>query len=164
MFYKAMSIFVKKHYSNGSAGIFNALMQTAIWFRATLSGIENIFRKIFSSTKENKRHKLILASSEEEYNLLLIRMQNINVEMKIVGRINSEGLKNSVNPAILIEMIRQKNADEILFCEGEISFKEIITAIQHLHLPVSYKFYAAGSHSIIGSNSKDSSGDCIPFN
>ena len=164
MFYKAMSIFVKKHYSSGSAGLFNALMQTAIWFRATLSGIENIFKNIFYSTKKIKQHKLIIASGEEEYNSLVTLLQKATVEMKVVGRINSQSLKNTANAAILIEMIKQKNADEILFCEGEISFKEIISAIQHLRLPVSYKFYSAGSHSIIGSDSKDNSGDCISFN
>ncbi len=37
LFYKAMSIFVQKHYGGSKAGIFNALIQVAIFMRATLS-------------------------------------------------------------------------------------------------------------------------------
>jgi hypothetical protein len=46
MFYKAMSIFVKKHYGGSRAGIFNFLIQSAIWTRAVMSAIGNFIRKI----------------------------------------------------------------------------------------------------------------------
>jgi len=46
MFYKAMSLFVKKHYSGSRAGIFNALIQTGIFLRATLSLIAKFFKII----------------------------------------------------------------------------------------------------------------------
>ncbi len=46
MFYKAMSLFVKKHYSGSRAGIFNALIQTGIFLRATLSLIAKFFKTI----------------------------------------------------------------------------------------------------------------------
>jgi GT2 family glycosyltransferase len=37
MFYTAMSVFVKKHYSGSRAGIFNILIQTGIFLRATVA-------------------------------------------------------------------------------------------------------------------------------
>jgi GT2 family glycosyltransferase len=37
LFYSAMSLFVKKHYSGGRAGVFNFLIQTGIFLRAILS-------------------------------------------------------------------------------------------------------------------------------
>ena len=37
LFYKAMSLFVKKHYGGSKAGIFNLLIQLAIWMRAAIS-------------------------------------------------------------------------------------------------------------------------------
>ncbi len=46
MFYSAMSLFVKKHYSGSRAGIFNALIQTGIFLRAVLSVIGKFIQKI----------------------------------------------------------------------------------------------------------------------
>lgn len=45
MFYSAMSLFVKKHYSGSRAGIFNILIQTGILLRATLSAGANFLQK-----------------------------------------------------------------------------------------------------------------------
>ena len=39
LFYKAMSLFVKKHYGGTQAGLFNASIQFAIWVRAVLSAV-----------------------------------------------------------------------------------------------------------------------------
>ncbi|MEO6255030.1 MAG: glycosyltransferase [Ferruginibacter sp.] len=46
LFYKAMNLFVKKHYSGSKAGIFIFLIQTAIILRATFSAIGNLLKKI----------------------------------------------------------------------------------------------------------------------
>lgn len=46
LFYKAMYLFVKKHYSGSKAGIFIFLIQTAIILRATFSAIGNLLKKI----------------------------------------------------------------------------------------------------------------------
>jgi hypothetical protein len=39
MFYTAMSIFVRKHYGSTRAGLFNALIQVAIWIRASITAL-----------------------------------------------------------------------------------------------------------------------------
>ncbi len=46
MFYRAMSLFVKKHYSGGRAGIFNFLIQTGIFLRAVLTVAGKFLQKI----------------------------------------------------------------------------------------------------------------------
>src|SRR6185369_11480141 len=46
MFYKAMSIFVRKHYGGSRAGIFNALIHAAIWIRAGFTAIGSFIRRI----------------------------------------------------------------------------------------------------------------------
>ena len=46
MFYQAMSLFVRKHYSGSKAGIYNFLIHVAIWFRASLSAIGTFVRRI----------------------------------------------------------------------------------------------------------------------
>ena len=42
VFYQAMDIFAKKHFSSKGAGGFSALLQLAIWFRASLSFVKRI--------------------------------------------------------------------------------------------------------------------------
>jgi GT2 family glycosyltransferase len=42
VFYQAMDIFAKKHFSNANAGGFSLLLQMAIWFRASLSFCKRI--------------------------------------------------------------------------------------------------------------------------
>ena len=46
MFYKAMNIFVQKHYGKTKAGIFNIFIHIAIWIRATFAAISKFLRWI----------------------------------------------------------------------------------------------------------------------
>lgn len=46
MFYKAMSVFVKKHYGGSRAGFFNAFIQLAIWIKAGMTATAQFIRKI----------------------------------------------------------------------------------------------------------------------
>jgi GT2 family glycosyltransferase len=46
VFYGAMIIFAKKHFQGQKATVFIALMQLAVWFRASLTVISGIFKKI----------------------------------------------------------------------------------------------------------------------
>lgn len=46
MFYSAMSLFVKKHYSGSRAGIFNVLIQSGIFLRAVLAVIAKFIQRI----------------------------------------------------------------------------------------------------------------------
>jgi GT2 family glycosyltransferase len=46
VFYGAMMIFAKKHFQGQKATVFIALMQLAVWFRASLTVISGIFKKI----------------------------------------------------------------------------------------------------------------------
>ena len=46
MFYNAMSLFVRKHYSGSRASLFNFLIHIAIWIRALLSATTHFIRRI----------------------------------------------------------------------------------------------------------------------
>jgi GT2 family glycosyltransferase len=46
VFYSAMIIFARKHFSGGKAGIFAFIIHLAIWFRAFISIFKRIFEKI----------------------------------------------------------------------------------------------------------------------
>jgi O-antigen biosynthesis protein len=46
MFYQAMSVFVRKHYGQTRAGLFNAFIQSAIWLRAGVSAAGRFIRRL----------------------------------------------------------------------------------------------------------------------
>lgn len=46
IFYNAMQIFARKHFSANNAKIFNVAIDTAIWFRAALAAFKRIFSRI----------------------------------------------------------------------------------------------------------------------
>jgi O-antigen biosynthesis protein len=47
VFYSAMIIFARKHFSGGKAGIFAFIIHLAIWFRAFISIFKMVFKKIY---------------------------------------------------------------------------------------------------------------------
>src|SRR5678815_4821073 len=50
---------------------------------------------------------------------------------------------------------------ELIFCEGTLSFREIIQSMQEIPKGTTVKIHAWGSHSIVGSQSKDFSGEAL---
>ena len=46
IFYKAMSLFVKKHYGTERVWLFNFFIQIAIWFRAGIAAVGSLFKNI----------------------------------------------------------------------------------------------------------------------
>lgn len=282
MFYNAMSIFVKKHYSGSRAGVFNFLIHIAIWIRAAFSAAGQFIRRIglplidaglillcfwlvkniwsvwvrpetgydqrllwiafpsytlfflitayyaglydrwykrtelissmliamvcllaayallpekfrFSrgillfgsllaffiisilrwvliqtgtlssdSHKEENASTLIVASAKE-YKQVTQLMKKAGFQEKILGRVavdeqdqTAVGYFRNLN-----QLHKAIPFREIIFCEGTQKFSQIIKSTQQLPRNISLKFHAAGSSSIVGSDSKDRSGESL---
>ncbi len=107
--------------------------------------------------------RTLLVSSPEEYENVMQLMKEAGFHERVIGRISveeqdAEGLGywkklNEIRQSVIFS--------EIIFCQGKISFKDIIEAIQQLSKPTTIKFHAAGTYSIVGSNSKDASGETL---
>ena len=168
LFYKAMSLFVKKHYSGGKAGIFIFVLQLAIGFRAALAAVGGFFRNLFNTQKGKPRfdvaYKTLIVSNENTFHRLEELIQQAGMHERVLGRIRiSDNLKNGAlgNIIHLGDLIKQHDAKEIIFTDSELSFKEIIHIIRQHPASVRNKFHATGSGSIVGSDSKDQRGDYI---
>lgn len=284
LFYKAMSFFVKKHYSGSKAGIFIFLIQAAIMIRAFFSAIGNLLKKIglpvldaaiilsvfwvtrlwwgnYIRQEENyspnvlfiafpaftalflitayytglydkgyKRSQLvrsaaiaalvllsvyallpdsvrfsrgilvigilaafalmaairllfikwgyletrnefdekqqtIVVASEKDLEFIMGMLNKAGMPERVLGRVGHDepGDKHTLlgNTDQLPALVKKYPVKEIIYCQNGLSFKETIAIISSMQGFVRNKFHASGSNSIVGSDSKDSSGDYI---
>ncbi len=120
--------------------------------------------KVLNSGKEKKENaNTLIAASTAEYEKIMQLMRDAGLQERILGRVATEendstGIGYWQNMKMLSLSVPFR---EIIFCEGKLSFKDIITAIQQLPRHTRIKFHAANSNSIVGSDSKDSSGEAV---
>lgn len=163
MFYKAMSVFVKKHYGGTRAGLFNFFIQVTIFFRAALSATVYFFSvsKPGRSSLNTKISKVIIAGSQEDFVELSVLFQTWGINKIAVSRFSEEELAEQENEAFinkLAETISAKNANEIIFCEGRLSFKKIISILPYIPKHINIIFFAPKLHSLISSTNKNEAG------
>ncbi|MEO7394108.1 MAG: glycosyltransferase [Chitinophagaceae bacterium] len=119
---------------------------------------------VLNSNKEKEEHlTTVVAASKSEYEQTLSLLKEAGLYQRILGRI---AVTENDNMAIGNWKQTQKLSlfvpfKEIIFCEGVLSFKDIIAVIQDQPAGVITKIYAGGSSSIVGSDSKDSSGESV---
>jgi GT2 family glycosyltransferase len=120
--------------------------------------------RVLASGKEKEEHaNTLIVASQPEYEITVQLMKDAGLHERILGRVavvenDTTGIGywekiKMLSPAILFR--------EVIFCEGTLSFSNIIEGIQQLPRHCSIKFHAAGSRSIVGSDSKDNSGEAV---
>jgi GT2 family glycosyltransferase len=172
MFYKAMSIFVKKHYRSNRARLFGFFIHIAIFIRASLSALHRFIKWFgfpvkstgLSATNHNNYHQTIIAGNQDEFKQVVDLLEQAGRREKIIGRIETDHITdmNTVNSFSELEKILQSGSiKSIIFCEGQLSFKKIIEAISIVPKHISIQLFSQGSHAIIGSDDKDAAGNFI---
>lgn len=282
MFYKAMSIFVRKHYSGSQKGVYNFLLQTGIWLSAAVSATGHFIRRIGlplidagiillsfllmkiiwttwvrpeteyderllwtafpaytvfyliaayyaglydrwykrselvsstlfatiillaayallperfrfsrgillfgsllafllisllrwilirsnvldSNTEREQGASTLVVGTAEEYKAALQLIKDAGLQEKILGRVavneNDESATGHLRQ--LRELSKSIPFRELIFCEGALSFSTILKATEQLPAGIRVKYHASGSHSIIGSDSKNTSGEAL---
>jgi GT2 family glycosyltransferase len=131
----------------------------------------NIMRHFFikwrlmeKSNESEERRQTIVVSGAKDFITITELMQKAGMQERVLGRINN----NEYDAAPVLGDLKQLSAlvkkymvKELIFCENGLSFKEIIAIISKLPPGVRNKFHASGSHSIVGSDSKNLSGDYV---
>jgi len=115
------------------------------------------------SNMEDIHPKTLLAASPAEYEKTLQLMKDAGLQERVIGRIGVDGTdKMAVGDWKNIKTLTKNiTFSEIIFCEGALSFGDIIEALQQLPENITAKFHASGSNSIVGSDSKDASGETL---
>ena len=132
------------------------LMSLLRWFLVRV-GVLN------GSTHKQDLAGTLIVGSEYEYENARKLMQEAGMEERVLGRIGVQDAENGVigyhkNLQAISQSIPYR---EIIFCEGGLSFEEIIGSLNRLSPNTSIKFHASGTGSIVGSDSKDSLGESV---
>jgi GT2 family glycosyltransferase len=115
----------------------------------------------FESKVETRQNQTVIIGNSVEYNECYGLLEKSHLEEKVLGRIK---IHDDVDDAVgtlhqLTDIVKTTNIREVIFCNGVLKYSAIIDVIQKLPTDFSFRFHAFKSSSIIGSDSKDTSGE-----
>lgn len=163
VFYGAMSLFVKKHYSKGIARFYNLLIQPAIGIRAIFSGFGHWLSQLNNQKKEGARsNKCIIIADKNEFDFIKAILEKNNLQQNIAGRISpnrclEEGAIGNLDS--LPGLVINKKVEEVIFCINSFTAKETISMIQQLTAGINARFHFKGSVGIVESKLQASHSD-----
>jgi hypothetical protein len=119
---------------------------------------------VLNSNKEKEeKANIIIAGSEEEYKQAMQLLNEAGMKQKVLGRVAVK--ENDTSGIGYWEKIKSIALSvpfrEIIYCQGSLSFEDIIQSIQKLPHGIAVKIHAAQSTSMVGSDSKDTSGEAL---
>ncbi|MCB9081355.1 MAG: glycosyltransferase [Lewinellaceae bacterium] len=124
---------------------------------------QGVFQRNWRWGEERSRRIALVGTAEE-----CLRAQNLIQRTQIPGKIlgwiapqETTGLDASFFGVLpqLADLISLYQIDEVIFCSRDISYVKTIRWMNRLGPSVHYKLLPEGSNSIIGSHSKDESGE-----
>ena len=149
MFYNAMIVFVKKHYTGKFAWVTNLLLHTAIYLRGLLSLLAQPFRILFNFfSKKNidtAQNYLLAGDGTSATEAALILEKNNIRSIKI----SLEELPQKISSA----------KSTIVFCMGELTFKQTFELMNHTGAKANFKWHCLHAKSIAGSNFENLRGE-----
>lgn len=111
----------------------------------------------------SSKPQLVIAASEEEYPRLRQFLQEKGLGPRLIGRLaTGSETNNSVASLDNLESTAEAlHAKELLFCAATLSYKEIIGLTERFHKKLRFRFHAAGSGSVVGSDTSADSGEIL---
>ena len=138
-------------------GIFAAVAITMFrWLLLKINWIE-------PSDEEYKFQQTAIVGTYEEYKRVHAIFSHAGIEERIIGRISvNNNSKHSIGDIKeLKELLNKLNIKELIFCEGTLTNYLIIQLVQTLPRTINYRFIGNNSDSIVGSDSKATSGETV---
>ena len=127
----------------------------------------NLFIKmkwIDVTTENDRMQQTIIIGSEQEYNSVMSIYEKAGLSDRVLGRIGVDETDKHTAIGYLPQLgllLSTMDIKEVVFCEGELSYSRIINLIQSSKHTINFRFHAAGSHSIVGSDNKTTAGESL---
>lgn len=118
---------------------------------------------ISGSRDKNEKVNTLIAGSPTEYNRVMQILQEAGLQERVLGRIAvAEDDRTAIGDQKQIQsIIMSVPFREIIFCEGALSFSDVIEKIKILPEGIIAKIHADKSNSIIGSSQSDTTGEAL---
>lgn len=120
--------------------------------------------RVISSEKQKEEHTtFVVAGTKTEYKEVMQLLEEAGFRQQVLGRVAVDHTDTGAIGHIseLEELAHRLPFREVIFCQGNLPFSSIIQALTRLPKRVGARIHAAGSHSVVGSDSKDSSGEAV---
>ncbi|MEX2590660.1 MAG: glycosyltransferase [Chitinophagales bacterium] len=143
----------------------------AIFSTTALRSIWNFFSKRSFAFDTERSNRLAIVGGLKEGKRALSLLSQAGVDYRFIGYILPEKMQEQNSHVLgsfenIETLCNWYEIEELIFCNADIEFKDIVHCMQSLGGKVQFKTITPGSNSIIGSNSKKSAGDlyAIDFN
>ena len=117
--------------------------------------------KLINNQPDNDKIKqTVVVGSVSEFDHVFTIFKKAGLQERIIGRIsliNDADAIGSLHQLYLL--IISMKIEEVVFCEGNLLFYQIIQKIQTLPHNISYRFIGSNTSSIVGSDSKATTGE-----
>ena len=159
-FYDAMKMFVSKHYKEKKVTFYS--MNTAIGLSRLMATAVLFFKRSLRFTPGiNAPVNTAVMAGQQDFDKIIHLIRHSEKDIIIKGRIAID--KNDTGVCLVHKddmagAIKKYNFSQLIFCEGEIDFKKIITIVGQLQGKMNFLFHAKNSKSIVGSNNKNKRG------
>jgi O-antigen biosynthesis protein len=160
-FYKAMLVFINRHYGKNHYRLLLVMIRISIYFWGFIAVLKNFFRKYLSRfadrVKFARARKVVVVSDAEKYNKIINLIDNHQTGLKVSGRI---GINNDdIGPEVLgplgqiTKIIQANHIEEVIFSTKDLSASQVIDSMQELAgSNVTIKMAPPGEKIIIGSH------------
>lgn len=146
VFYKAMSLFVKKWYRGAGSLLLQQFLQAGIWVRGAASAIHLSFTK--KAKQQDDFKEILLVGNATQASLAAAIVHSYYPDKKTTT------ITEFTNGITI-------NADSlVVFCIGDLSYQQSIEILQQ-HKAGFYHWFGKGSQSIVGSYSKNEMGEVL---
>jgi O-antigen biosynthesis protein len=105
--------------------------------------------------------KAVIVADEHAYRQTATMLRQVHYAPELSGRICPKGEKHNAL-ALLPEMkqlLYTAGINEVIFCINGLTYSDVFSQMQHCGGAYEYKIHLPGSHSFVGSNSSNTSGD-----
>ncbi len=122
------------------------------------------WRLLETDDEEEEKRQTIVVSNEKDFSTINHLMNEAGMQERVLGRVGggTDGPSTTLgNISQLPDLVNKYRIKEVIFCSDGLELKDIITQVGLLPPGVRNKFHASGSKSIVGSDSKNLSGDYV---
>lgn len=106
---------------------------------------------------------ILVAGGEKEFGEVISLLKLNNKHTKVIGRVgvDEEASHAVTHIANVAQTAKALAAQELIFSAGTLSYKQIIESTRRMGKDLRLRYHAARSESIVGSDSKSTSGEAI---